>query len=153
MLLQTTRVLLIDDGYLQKEIAWGCSTMRPEATQISHQDQPNRPKLSSLGAHDWMISWDLFTWMDCFSVHAYTYTHTHTHICKHVHIKYQFRGKKKWHMNFLNTVSSSPGSWLGGEWKSKPPSNDLHYKKVPVTQDVAMHPTSKDCNQHLWSLT
>lgn len=46
------RVLLTDDGYLQKQTTWGCSTMRSKAAQSSDQEQPNRPKVCSLGTRD-----------------------------------------------------------------------------------------------------
>lgn len=46
------RVLFTDDGYLQKQITWGCSTMRSKAEQVRDQEQPNRPKVCSLGTRD-----------------------------------------------------------------------------------------------------
>lgn len=84
---------------------------------------------------------------------VYLYMHICTHIYTQTH-KLLMSGQEK--MAYVISLIQFPAhrSWLGRKQKSsKPPSNDLHHKEVPATQDSAMRPLSKDCSQHLWSLT
>lgn len=77
------RVLLTDDGYLQKKIAWGCSTIRSEATQISNQEQPNRPNRPKLCSSPWGTGLDnllRFFYMNGLFTCTCIDVHTHTHI-------------------------------------------------------------------------
>lgn len=92
--------------------------------------------------HEWIVYLHMRI---CTHTHIYTQTHTH---------KLLMSGQEK--MAYVISLIQFPAhqSWLGGKQKkSKPPSNNLHYKEVPATQDGTMRPLSKDCSQHLWSLT